>query len=68
MIIESERSGKTISDIVLHLEFQDKHGTNGRTQQWYGIDGLKNQSKRPHNKKHKGDQRTGKDYPQAETK
>ncbi len=30
MIIESERSGKTISDVCLRLEFQDKLGTNGR--------------------------------------
>ncbi len=30
MIIESERSGKTISDIFMHMVFQDKHGTNGR--------------------------------------
>ena len=31
MIIESERSGRTISDVfVLRLEFRDKHGTNGR--------------------------------------
>ena len=50
MIIESERSGKTISDICTSF------GVSRQTwYKWkrrynvYGIDGLKNQSKRPHN-------------------
>ena len=50
MIIESERSGKTISDICTAF------GVSRQTwYKWkrrynvYGIDGLKNQSKRPHN-------------------
>ena len=50
MIIESERSGKTISDICIAF------GVSRQTwYKWkrrynvYGIDGLKNQSKRPHN-------------------
>ena len=30
MIIEPERSGKSISDICVEFGFQDKHGTNGR--------------------------------------
>ncbi len=37
MVIESERSGKSISDIVLRLEFQDKHGTNGRDAIMYMV-------------------------------
>ena len=52
MIIESERSGKTISDICIAF------GVSRQTwYKWkrrynvYGIDGLKNQSKRPHNMK-----------------
>jgi len=50
MIIESERSGKTISDICTSF------GVSRQTwYKWkrrynvYGIDGLKNQSKRPRN-------------------
>lgn len=50
MIIESERSGKTISDICTAF------GVSRQTwYKWkrrynvYGMDGLKNQSKRPHN-------------------
>ena len=50
MIIESERSGRTISDICTAF------GVSRQTwYKWkrrynvYGIDGLKNQSKRPHN-------------------
>ena len=50
MIIESERSGKTISDICTSF------GVSRQTwYKWkrrynvYGIDGLKNQSKRPQN-------------------
>ncbi len=50
MIIESERSGKTISDVCTAF------GVSRQTwYKWkrrynvYGIDGLKNQSKRPHN-------------------
>jgi transposase len=50
MIIESERSGKTISDICT------AYGVSRQTwYKWkrrynvYGIDGLKNQSKRLHN-------------------
>ncbi len=50
MIIESERSGKTISDVCIAF------GVSRQTwYKWkrrynvYGIDGLKNQSKRPHN-------------------
>ncbi len=50
MIIESERSGRTISDICIAFGVS--------RQSWYkwkrryntsGIDGLKDQSKRPHN-------------------
>ena len=50
MIIESERSGKSISDICTAF------GVSRQTwYKWkrrynvYGIDGLKNQSKKPHN-------------------
>jgi transposase len=50
MIIESEHSGKTISDICIAF------GVSRQTwYKWkrrynvYGIDGLKNQLKRPHN-------------------
>ena len=50
MIIESEHSGKSISDICTAF------GVSRQTwYKWkrrynvYGIDGLKNQSKRPHN-------------------
>ena len=50
MIIESERSGKTISDICIAF------GVSRQTwYKWkkrynvYGIDGLKNQSKSTHN-------------------
>ena len=50
MIIEPERLGKSISDLVLFLEFQGKPGTQwNRRYNVYGIDGLKNHSKRPHN-------------------
>ena len=37
MIIESERSGKTYLIFVLRLEFQDKHGTNGRDAIMYMV-------------------------------
>ena len=50
MIIESERSGRTISDVCIAF------GVSRQTwYKWkrrynvYGLDGLKNQSKRPHN-------------------
>ena len=29
MIIEPERSGKSISDVCIALESREKHGTNG---------------------------------------
>ncbi len=38
MIIESERSGKSyILIFVMHMEFQDKHGTNGRDAIMYMV-------------------------------
>jgi transposase len=50
MIIESERSGRTISDIcnVFGVSRQTWYKWK-RRYNVYGIDGLKNQSKRPHN-------------------
>ncbi len=68
MIIEPERSGKTISDVCTAF------GVSRQTwYKWkrrynvYGIDGLKNQSKRPHNIKNvKVTKETGKDYPRIE--
>ncbi len=50
MIIESERSGKTISDVCneFGVSRQIWYKWN-RCYSAYGIDGLKNQSKRPHN-------------------
>ncbi len=50
MIIESERSGKTISDIC--IEFGVSRQTWYKWKRRYntsGLDGLKDQSKRPHN-------------------
>ena len=50
MIIESERSGKTISDIC--IEFGVSRQTWYKWKRRYntsGIDGLKTKSKRPHN-------------------
>ena len=50
MTIESERSGKTISDIC--IEFGVSRQTWYKWKRRYnvfGLDGLKNQSKRPHN-------------------
>ncbi|MDQ6723060.1 MAG: hypothetical protein M3Z01_02175 [Thermoproteota archaeon] len=38
MIIESERSSKSISDIcTAYVVFQDKHGTNGRDAIMYMV-------------------------------
>ena len=50
MIIESERSGKTKSDTctVFRVSRQTWYKWK-RRYNVYGIDGLKNQSKRPHN-------------------
>lgn len=50
MIIESERSGRTISDVctVFGVSRQTWYKWK-RRYNVYGIDGLKNQSKRPHN-------------------
>ena len=52
MIIESERSGKTISDICMEfgVSRQTCYKWNGRYNV-YGLPGLKNQSKRPHTTK-----------------
>jgi transposase len=69
MIIESERSGKSISDICIAFGVSRETWYKwNRRYDIYGLDGLKNQSKRPHNIKYKGNQRTGKDYSQTETK
>ena len=50
MIIEPERSGKSISDncTVFGVSRQTQYKWK-RRYNVYGIDGLKNQSKRPHN-------------------
>src|SRR3954452_16905580 len=50
MIIESERSGKTISDICTAFGVSRQSWYKWkRRYNVYGMDGLKNQSKRPHN-------------------
>ena len=50
MIIESERSGKNISDICTAFGVSRQAWYKWkRRYNVYGIDGLKNQSKRPHN-------------------
>ena len=50
MIIESERSDKTISDICTSFGISRQTWYKWkRRYNVYGIDGLKNQSKRPHN-------------------
>ena len=41
MIIEPERSGKTVSDVCIAFESREKHGTNGRDfylQYWNSVD------------------------------
>ena len=50
MIIESERSGKTISDICIEFGVSRQTWYKWkRRYNTYGIDGLKTKSKRPHN-------------------
>ncbi len=50
MIIERERSGRTISDICIAFRVSRQTWYKWkRRYDAYGIDGLKNQSKRPHN-------------------
>ncbi len=50
MIIESERSGKTISDICNEFGVSRQNWYKWkRCYSAYGIEGLKNQLKRPHN-------------------
>ena len=50
MIIESERSGKSISDICIAFGVSRETWYRWkRRYDAYGLDGLKNQSKRPHN-------------------
>ncbi len=50
MIIERERSGKSISDICIAFRVSRQIWYKWkRRYNAYGIDGLKNQSKRPHN-------------------
>jgi transposase len=49
MIIESERSGKTISDVCIEFEVSRQTWYKWkRRYNVYGIDGLKNQSRIPH--------------------
>ncbi len=50
MIIESERSGKTISDVCTAYAVSRQTWYKWkRRYNVYGIDGLKNQSRKPHN-------------------
>ena len=52
MIIEPERSGKTISDICIAFGVSRETGYKWkRRYDAYGIDGLKDQSRKPHNVK-----------------
>jgi transposase len=52
MIIESERSGKTISDICIAFGVSRETWYKWkRRYDAYGIDGLKDQSRKPHNVK-----------------
>ena len=50
MIIESERSGKTVSDVCIAFGVSRETWYKWkRRYDTYGIDGLKNQSRKPHN-------------------
>jgi len=50
MIIESERSGKTISDVCIVFGVSRETWYKWkRRYDVYGIDGLKNHSRKPHN-------------------
>ncbi|MFZ0512504.1 MAG: helix-turn-helix domain-containing protein [Candidatus Nitrosopolaris sp.] len=50
MIIEPERSGKTVSDVCIAFGVSRETWYKWkRRYDTYGIDGLKNQSRKPHN-------------------
>ena len=50
MIIEPERSGKTVSDVCITFGVSRETWYKWkRRYDTYGIDGLKNQSRKPHN-------------------
>ena len=52
MIIEPECSGKTVSDVCIALGVSRGTCTNEEDDDAYSLDGLKNQSRKPHNIKY----------------